>query len=880
MTPISKILRKLGIFGRGERFHGELEEEMEFHRGEKERELRDRGMGEEEARHAARREFGNDLKLREESRDVFGFWWETTLQDFRFALRQLRKNVGFTCTAILVLALGMAAAIAIFAFVDGALLKPLPYHDTARLMGVFESIEIFPLSNLSYPDYLDWKKRNTAFSSLEAYGGNDVILKTASGSDPVHVGRVTDGFFRTLGVSPIVGRDFHEGEDLPSSPRAAMLSYGTWQKRFGGKTDIIGQSVTLDDEPTVIIGVAPKEFHFAPVEPAEFWVTMHASGECDLRRSCHSIYGLGRLKDGVTFAMALADVKAIAAQLEKEYPDSNRGQGAALSPLSEVIVGDVRPILLVLLAGAALLLIIATINVASLVLVRSETRRREIAVRTALGASPSRLIRQFVTEGFLLVAAAAVLGLALASWTMQLLVRLVPAAMVGSMPFLQELGLHPRVLIFAAAIAALAAILFSLTPAMRLTSPEMRQDLAEGSRGSAGTVWRRMGSKLVVLELTTAVVLLVGAGLLGKSLFLLLHVDIGMRPDHLATMLVEAPPKPYADPDPAIALTRRTMNEMAALPGVESVGITSLVPVTTWGNTSWFRIIGKPWHGEHNEVPQRDASPDYFKTLGAKLVRGRYFREDEDGTKPFVVIINQALAKQYFPGEDPIGQHIIFLHMDSKPMEIVGIVEDIKEGQLDTSNRGAIYTPINQDPGNYFMVVVRTAGNENALLPSMIQTMRKIDPGIATTETSSMSDRINHSFATYLHRSSAWLVGGFAFLALLLSVVGLYGVIAYSVSQRTREIGVRIALGAQRGAVYKMILREAGWLAVAGIGAGLVCAVGAATLMRKMLYGTQTWDVPTLVGVAVVLTVAALAASFIPARRAASVDPVEALRME
>ena len=279
-------------------------------------------------------------------------------------------------------------------------------------------------------------------------------------------------------------------------------------------------------------------------------------------------------------------------------------------------------------------------------------------------------------------------------------------------------------------------------------------------------------------------------------------------------------------------------------------------------------------------MPQRDASPDYFKTLGAKLVRGRYFREDEDGTKPFVVIINQALAKQYFPGEDPIGQHIIFLHMDSKPMEIVGIVEDIKEGQLDTSNRGAIYTPINQDPGNYFMVVVRTAGNENALLPSMIQTMRKIDPGIATTETSSMSDRINHSFSTYLHRSSAWLVGGFAFLALLLSVVGLYGVIAYSVSQRTREIGVRIALGAQRGAVYKMILREAGWLAVAGIGAGLVCAVGAATLMRKMLYGTQTWDVPTLVGVAVVLTVAALVASFIPARRAASVDPVEALRME
>jgi len=880
MKPISRILRKLGIFGRSERFHGELEEEMEFHREQKEKELRAGGMAAEEARHAARREFGNDLKLREESRDVFGFWWETTLQDFRFALRQLRKNVGFTCTAILVLALGMAAAIAIFAFADAALLKPLPYRDTARLMGVYESIEIFPLSNLSYVDYLDWKKRNTVFSSLDAYGGHDAILKTASSSEPVHVGRVTDGFFRTLGVSPIIGRDFYEGEDLPSSPRAAMLSYGTWQKRYGGKADIVGQSVTLDGQPTVIIGVAPRGFHFAPVEPAEFWVTMHVEGDCDLRRSCHSIYGLGRLKDGVTFATALADVKSIAAQLEKEYPASNRGQGAALSPLSEVIVGDVRPILLVLLTGAALLLVIATINVASLVLVRSETRRREIAVRTALGASPSRLIRQFVTEGVLLVLSAAALGLALASWTMQLLVRLVPAEMVASMAFLQDLGLHPRVLIFAGLISALAAILFSLTPAMTLTSPEIRQDLAEGSRGSVGTVWRRMGSKLVVLELTTAVVLLVGAGLLGKSLFLLLHVDIGMRPEHLATLEVDAPADPYAKDDPAIALARRALGEIASMPGVESVGLTSLLPVNSWGNTIWFRIIGKPWHGEHNEVPQRDASTDYFKTLGAKLVRGRYFREDEDKSKPLVVIINQALAKQYFPGENPIGQQILFLHEDSKPMEIVGIVEDIKEGPLDTTNRAAMYMPFNQDAGNYFILVARTSRNEQALLPLMVKTLRKIDPGIALTQPQTMTDRINHSTETYLHRSSAWLVGGFAFLALLLSVVGLYGVIAYSVSQRTREIGVRIALGAQRGAVYKMILREAGWLAVAGIGAGLVCAVGAATLMRKMLYGTQTWDVPTLVGVAVVLTVAALVASFIPARRAASVDPVEALRME
>lgn len=872
--------KKLGIFARGDNFHRDLEEEMEFHRQQKEKELRDSGLSAEDARHAAQREFGNDLKLREESRDVFGFWWETTVQDFRFALRQLRKNVGFTSTAILVLALGMAAAIAIFAFVDAALIKPLPYRDTSRLVGVFEAVQIFPQSNLSYPDYLDWKKRNTVFSAFDAYGGNNPLLKTPSGSEPIQVGRVTDGFFRTLGVNPILGRDFYEGESLASAPRAILLSYGSWQKRYGGRADVIGQTVTLDGEPTSIIGVLPRDFHFAPIEPAEFWVTMHAASECDLRRSCHGLYGVARLKDGVTMQMALADVTSIAKQLEKEYPASNTGQGAALAPLSEVIVGNVRPILLVLLTGAALLLVIAAVNVASLVLVRSETRKREIAVRSALGASSSRLVRQFVTEGLLLVATAAAISLALASWAMQLLLRLIPVPMLAGMPFLQDLGLHPRVLIFAAGISILAALLFSLAPALRLTSPDMRQDLAEGTRGSAGTVWRRMGSKLVILEVATAVVLLVGAGLLGKSLYLLLRVGIGFQSDHLATLLVVAPAAAYGKEPQAMALARRVTGDIRNLPGVQSVATTSDLPVTTWGDTTWFRVLGRPWHGEHLEVPERDVTANYFTTLGAKLQRGRYFTEDEDKSKPLVAIINQSLAKEFFAGEDPLGKQIAILGGDPIPMQIVGIVEDIKEGPLDTTNRSVLYCPFNQSPGNAFILVARTSQDEKSVIPAMAQAVEKIDPNIATTAGVSLNDNINRSFATYMHRSSAWLVGGFAFLALLLSVVGLYGVIAYSVSQRTREIGVRIALGAQRGVVYKMVLREAAWLAAVGIGVGLICAVAAATLMKKMLYGTQSWDAFTLASVAAVLGLAALVASYAPARRAASVDPVEALRTE
>jgi predicted permease len=536
---------------------------------------------------------------------------------------------------------------------------------------------------------------------------------------------------------------------------------------------------------------------------------------------------------------------------------------------------------LVLLSGAGLLLLIASVNVASLLLVRAESRKREIAVRSAIGASSARLIRQFVTEGLALVAAGAALGLASAYWAMRLLTNLLSTEALERMPYLQGLGLNVRVLAFAAVVALLAAALFSITPALHLgAGMAMRQGLTEGSRGSAGNTWRRLGSKLVVLELATAMVLLVGAGLLGKSLYLLLHVDIGLQPDHLATLVVAAPQASYAKNEQAIALERQVIERIVSLPGVKSAAVTSNIPVTGWGNTTWFRVLGRPWHGEHNEAPERDVSPGYFATLGAKLLRGRYFTEADDTSKHHVAIVNRAMAKQYFPGEDPIGKQISSLSDPPVPAEIVGIVEDIKEGQLDTANQAAIYYPFNQEPGNFFILAVRTSQAELSLLPTLTAMVHQIDPGIVTAEGTSMSDRINNSQSAYLHRSSAWLVGGYAALALLLGVVGLYGVVAYSVSQRTREIGVRMALGAQTGSVYQLILKEAGRLTAIGIVIGIACAVAAATLMRGLLFGVRTWDVPTLAAVAAVLGISALLASYIPARRAASVNPVEALRSE
>ena len=806
---------------------------------------------------------------------------ENLWQDLRFAVRQLRKNLGFTCTAVFMLAVGICASVSIFAFVDAALIKPLPYQNADRLVAVFESVPLFPQSNLSYLDYLDWKKLNTVFRSLEVYQRTGFILNTPSGAQPSRGARVSDGFFRTLGVTSVLGRDFHAGDDLLAAPRTVLLSYAAWQKRYGGKPDVLGQAVMLDGAPNVIIGVLPPQFHFAPAEPAEFWATIHASSECDLRRSCHNLYGVAQLKDNVSGQTALANLKSIAKQLERQYPGSNRDQGAAVAPLTEVIVGDIRPILLVLLSGAGLLLLIASVNVASLLLVRSESRKREIAIRGALGASSARLMGQFIAEGLVLVATGSLIGLTAAYGAMQLLTNLISTDMLARMPYLQGLSLNVRVLAFAGVIALLAAVLFSLTPALHLGARmAMRQGLTEGSRGSAGNTWRRLGSKLVVLELATAVVLLGGAGLLGKSLYLLLHVDTGMQAGHLVTLWVVAPQSSYAKKEQAIALERQVVNRIASLPGVQSVAVSSEFPITSWGNTTWFRVLGRPWHGEHNEAPERDISPGYFTTLGAKLWRGRYFTEAEDGSKPRVVIINQTMARQFFPGEDPIGKHISGLSVPPVPVEIVGIVEDIKEGQLDTANRPVLYYPFNQEPGSEFIVVVRTSQAGQAVLPVLTAAIHQIDPGIVMPLGETMSDRINNSQAAYLHRSSAWLVGGFAALALLLGVVGLYGVVAYSVSQRTREIGVRMALGAQTGSVYRLVLTEAGRLTALGIVIGIVCSVAAATLMRGLLFGVRTWDVPTLGAVAAVLGVSALLASYLPARRAASVNPVEALRCE
>ena len=806
---------------------------------------------------------------------------ETLIQDIRYTFRQLRQSPAFAGTAILVLSLGICASVAIFAFVDAALLKPLPYPESSRLVDVTETAAMFPRSNLSYLDYVDWKKLNHSFNSLDVYNQSGYLLRTASGAEPVPAMRVSAGFFRTLGIKPLLGRDFFEKEDLPSAPNTAILTYSTWQKRYGGSKEVIGQTASLSDVAYTIVGVLPQDFQFAPAGDAELWTPYRGDDQCGKRRSCHNLYGVARLKKGVSVDSARAEMKGIARQLELQYPVENRGQGAFVEPLSEVVVANVRPILLLLFGGAGLLLVIAGANVCSLLLVRSESRKREIAVRGALGASRPRLVRQFVTEGFVLVFASTVLGFAAAGGAMRILLRLISKDMLSGMPYLNGLGINLHVLGFAITVALLAATLLSVAPITRMSFSKVREGLTEGGRSYAGTLWRKFGANLVVVELAIAVVLLFGAGLLGKSFYRLLHVDIGFQPDHLATVTLNLSDAKYSKDEQIVPVVRQILQRTGSLPGVQSVGVTTMLPVGANGNTNWIRVVGHPYNGEHNEVNERSVSPQFFSTLHAKLLRGRYFTEADDASKPPVIIINQKLASMYLPGEDPIGKKIGDNQLTAKSIaEIVGVVEDVKDGSLDTATWPAMYYPFNQGTDTYFSLVVRTSQSEQSVLPALVRAIREVDPGIGTMNPTTMKARINESPSAYLHRSSAWLVGGFAFLALLLGVVGLYGVISYSVTQRTREIGVRMALGAQRDSVLQLVLKEAGGLAAAGIVVGLLCAVGASSMMGALLFGVQSWDAATLAAVSVVLAASSLLASYVPARRAASVDPMEALRYE
>jgi predicted permease len=658
------------------------------------------------------------------------------------------------------------------------------------------------------------------------------------------------------------------------------LSYRAWQGRFNGREDILGRVVVLSDEPTTIIGVLPREFHFAPAGSPEFWALQRGSSPCEQNRACHSVFTVARLKDGVLMLSALAEMNGIARQLRAAYPDTNRDRGVSVVPLREVFVGDVRALLLVLASGASLLLLVGFINVTTLLLVRADRRMQEVAVRSALGASSARVARQFAVEAVVLVGLSGILAVVLSRGLMVFLTSLIPPDMMASMPYLHGLAFNTRVIAFATAIGVLAVCLLTLVPTVRVSLSGIRQAMTEGGRSVVGRTWRTFSATLVTAELAIAVTLLVVAGLLGQSLYRLLQVDVGFATDALASVEVDLPAT-YATPEQVVPLKRQIVERLSIMPGVRRVAIADQLPLASWaGTTAAFEIVGRPLDGKLHEASSRRVSAGYFTTLQAQLVRGRDFTDVDERSDDPVVIINETLANRYFADRNPLEQRIFFKDAPERPMQIVGVVADIKEGALNAKGTPSLYIPFEQSPNKPVAVVVRSGLAAQLILPSLAAAMHRIDPGLVVIRQQTMQDRIDKSPSTYLHRSSAWLVGGYAVLAFLVGMIGLYGVIAHSVSQRTRELGVRIALGAQRRTIYKLILKEATWLAAIGTGVGVVCAIAAATLARRLLFGVGPWDLPTVAAVGIVVATAALLASYIPARRAASLDPVTALRAE
>jgi predicted permease len=883
MNMLGLLMRSLLARRKVER---ELDEELRYHLERQIEEEIARGKAAEEAREAALRSMGGLAQRKEECRDARGLnLIDHAWQDARYAARQLIKSPAFTCAAVFVLALSIGATATIYAFVEAALIKPLPYRDTARLMAVFEASPGDARSFVSYRDFADWQKRNHVFSSLDAFALNGgFTMRTAGGVEHVPGTRVSAGFFRVLKVVPIVGRDFLPGEDASGAPRTAVITYEAWEKRFGGKIDVLGRTVVLNNAPNTIIGVLPRDFHFAAWAGAEFWTTLRDTDTCEQHRECHNLITIGRLKPGVSVETASADMRSIVEHLRREYPESNRDFGSAnLVPLRDLILGDVQPILLMLLSGAGLLLAIALVNVTMLLLARSDKRRREIAVRGALGASSARLFHQFGIEGLALASLGGGFALLIVEWGTRFLMSLVPPDKMETMPYLQGLGLDMPAVLFVCAISLFAGLLFAAIPIARISLAEVIEGLREGGRAYAGTTWRRFGSNLVICELAIAMVLMAGAGLLSKSLFRLLHVETGLVADHLADVQTAWAPGNYEEDSQKIVLARSVLGRISALPGVKSAGVSTAVPIDSeWGISS-FHVAGRPERGKQNEAIKRQVSAGYFATLGARLLRGRYFREDEDRSKPRVAIINRSLAKKYFEGQDAIGQQIYFDAYGGDPiikMEIVGVIDDIREGSLEGAAWPAIYTPFNQNPVAWFAILIRTSHAETSLSTRIAAAIHGIDPLITVSELQPMTERIDHSPSAYLHRSSAWLAATFAVVAFVLGIVGLYGAIAYSVSHRTREIGIRMALGAEAGAVYRMVLGEGGRLVTIGLAIGGLGSVAAAVLMRGLLFGVESWDAPTLVIAALLLAGAALLATYIPAKRAASVNPIAALRNE
>ena len=819
------------------------------------------------------------------------------MNDFRFALRQLRKSPGFTVIAVLTLALGIGANTAIFSVVNAVLLKPLPFPAPEQLIAIgstntHDGTPRDQLNSLCYPDFFDFRKQNRTLASSAVYRDQPVAFTDANGAQSFLQVKCSAEFFDVLGIKPAIGRGFaRTDEQAGGGPGGfkVILSHDFWQKHFGGEKNVLGRTVELDRQPFTVIGALPAHFQFPiQTESIEFYVTIagdastsDGSKPVTEERGNHSLEAIGRLKPGVSIAQAQADLSAIAANLEKQYPDTNSYFGALVKPLREELVGDVRTALYVLFGAVVCVLLIANANVANLLLARASVRGREIALRAALGASRGRIVRQLLTESVVLSALGGGLGLLVAQWGTAGLIHAVPQ----NIPRIGDIQLDAAVLVFTLFVSLATGVIFGLVPAWQASHIDLNSALKSGLRTGGDSAHKgRVRNALVMAEVALALVLLICAGLLIQSFARLGQVPTGLRPDSLLTARFDLPGSAYPKNENIIAFFQRLMPKIRALPGVEAASTIMPLPLSSSNMVTDFDLADHPLpEGQRPAAPARVAGTDYFRTMGIPVRQGRVFDAHDGFDTTPVVIVNELFASKYFPGQNAIGKQIEpgFSTDNEKPKmrEIVGVVGNVKHRSLRNEDTPEMYLPQSQIPFDRMTLVVRTAVANPASLTGAIRAqLAAVDPNIPLTNVRVFEEYISRSLAR--PRFNALLLSIFAGTALLLTAIGIYGVMAYSVAQRTNEIGIRIALGAAQSSIFRLIVGQAMVLVAVSVGIGLVGAVATTRLLNTLLFGVGAWDPLTFGAIVLLMAVVAFLAAWLPARRAARVDPIIALRTE
>jgi len=801
---------------------------------------------------------------------------QTLFADLRYGFRLLLKSPGFTAIAVLALALGIGANTAIFSLVDRVLIRPLPYADADRLVMVWEdaSFASFPRNTPAPANYMDWRSQNQVFTDLAASRGRSGSLTGDGNPEMIRGLGVTANLFDVLGVQPLLGRAFTEQEDR-SDESVVLIGHGLWRSRYGGDRGIVGRSILMDGVKTTVLGVMPPDFIY-PGRAIQYWAPAHFSARDLNNRGSHYLNVVARLKPGITVARAQSDMSTIAKRLAQQYPNTNKNVGANVVALKDQIVGNTGTALIVLLAAAACVLLIACSNVANLLLAKAAGRQREMAIRTALGAARARLVRQMVTESVLLSLAGGALGLLLARVSMTALVSLVPLGLSKSA------AMDGRLLLFTLGVSMATGLLFGLVPALQITGTEVGTKLKEGGRGGVSGTGRSLRDALVVAEVALALILLVSAGLLLRTLRNLHAIDAGFNSENILTMGTRLPSIKYADASKRMNYFDTVLAGVRALPGVERAGFTSNLPFTARGNSNGFSIEGRPFGvGDQPDALYREVTNDYLETMRMRLLEGRSFGNEDRANSLPVVIINETFKKRYWPNESPLGKRIQTSGDNTPWQTIVGVVKDVRERGLEVDLKPAVYLPIVQVPFGWNIpsqLAIRTSMNPLALAKAARAVIWSVDPDQPISDVRTMDDIVDLEVAD--HKQQTTLLGAFAALALVLAALGIYGVLAYAVTQRTREIGLRMALGADPGDVTRMVVGKGLALTGLGIAIGLAAAFALTRTMTKLLVGVAASDPVVYSGVAALLAVIALVACYIPAARAARVDPMIALRDE